>query len=93
MKQIAMCCGLLVWVFGQTVADLLAERLKLIVPPRDADSPYGSGAVRGNRRKHASDGVSIFDAFEQQLGLRKLEDTKEPFDAVVVDHIEKPTQD
>jgi uncharacterized protein (TIGR03435 family) len=36
-------------------------------------------------------GVNLFNALEQQLGL-KLVDTKEPFDVLVIDHVEKPTE-
>lgn len=35
--------------------------------------------------------VNLFDALEQQLGL-KLVDAKEPFDVLIVDHVEKPTE-
>jgi len=36
----------------------------------------------------ASNGVSIFAAVEQQLGL-KSEGTKRPIDTVVIDHVER----
>jgi uncharacterized protein (TIGR03435 family) len=38
-------------------------------------------------------GPTLFNALQQQLGL-KLEDRKEPFDVIVIDHVEKvPTED
>lgn len=40
----------------------------------------------------SSDGVSLFTALQEQLGL-KLESTKGPVDVLVIDHVERPTPD
>jgi uncharacterized protein (TIGR03435 family) len=53
-------------------------------PERDAD------AAAGGNTSTANDGPSIFTAVQEQLGL-KLESQRGQFDALVIDHVERPT--
>jgi len=46
-----------------------------------------SGSARGNE----ASGPSLFTAVREQLGL-KLESVKSPVDVIVIDHVEKPTE-
>ena len=54
-------------------------------PPRPQDGAAASAASAPDSRP------SIFTAVQEQLGL-KLESTKAPVDVIVIDHIEKPTE-
>ncbi len=55
--------------------------------PDDGSMPDDGSAVDPN----APSSVSIFTAIQEQLGL-KMERTKGPVSVLVIDHIEKPTE-
>ena len=59
---------------------------ELIFAPERAPGPSGGDAPA------LSDAPSFFTALEEQLGL-KLESTRGPVDVLVIDHVEKPTED
>jgi uncharacterized protein (TIGR03435 family) len=94
-------------VFGVTIADfadgLLSRVMDRVVidktgqaglfdvhfefTPDDATPLGGQGPVP----RSGEFGLSIFTALEDQLGL-KLESTKGPVDVIVIDHIERPSE-
>ena len=53
--------------------------------------PPGGGPGPDNAPPPESSGPSIFTAVQEQLGL-KLESTKGPVDILVIDHVEKPSE-
>jgi len=62
-------------------------------------APVGSSLLPSASTDHPSNSVaspdsgpSLFSALQEQLGL-KLETQKVPLDVIVIDHIEKPTED
>jgi len=50
----------------------------------------GTGAPSGKEGSDAA-GPSLFTALQEQLGL-KIESRKEPLQVLVIDHVEKPSE-
>lgn len=59
--------------------------------PAMAGAGPGGPSVGGEAPAHEAVGPSLFTALEEQLGL-KLESQKGPMDVIVIDHIEKPSE-
>jgi uncharacterized protein (TIGR03435 family) len=53
--------------------------------------PTGGGAASDNPLPPAPSGPSVFTTVQEQLGL-KLEPTKGPVDMIIIDHMERPTE-
>jgi uncharacterized protein (TIGR03435 family) len=77
----------------QTLAALLAPTVGRVVVDdtglsgnRDLDLEFTSDRTKG------ADDVSVFAALQEQLGL-KLEAGRTPVDVIVVDHIDRPSED
>jgi uncharacterized protein (TIGR03435 family) len=60
-------------------------------PPAMPTVPEGGGPGTANPPPPESSGPSIFTAVQEQLGL-KLVSTKGPVEIIVIDHIEKPSE-
>ena len=56
-----------------------------------SSGPAGSGTASNGPLPPDESGPSIFAAVQEQLGL-KLEPTKGPVDMIIIDHIERPTE-
>jgi uncharacterized protein (TIGR03435 family) len=74
------------------LAQLLANASDRIVVDRTDLSGGFAIDLEWSPDQTSSDKPSIFTAVQEQLGL-KLESTKAPVDVLVVDHVERPTED
>jgi uncharacterized protein (TIGR03435 family) len=88
MAQLAPMLSIVV---GRTVVEKtgLTERYDIeltFTPDRTLPGPDGTPP-----RAATDDGPSIFTALQEQLGL-KLEPSKETVDVLVIDHVERPTE-
>jgi uncharacterized protein (TIGR03435 family) len=79
-------------VSSDLLMQLLANASGRIVSNRTGlDGPFRLNLVYAPDQT-ATDQPSIFTAVQEQLGL-KLEATRAPVDVVVIDHVERPTED
>jgi uncharacterized protein (TIGR03435 family) len=85
---------------GRTVLDQTGLKGKYDIPlqwtPDESpaamfDGPPGAKPAANNTASPEFSGPSIFTALQEQLGL-KLESTKGPVEIIVVDHIERPSE-
>jgi uncharacterized protein (TIGR03435 family) len=92
---------------GQTmsaVANVFTRLLNRVVRDRtdltggfDADAEFNPEGLPGMLQlppedRPANDAAPLFTAVQEQLGL-KLESTNGPVDVLVIDHVEKPSED
>ena len=94
--QLSMLVTLLSRQLGRTVIDKtgLAGNYDFALewtPDEGAAGPGSGAASEGAPAAPDQSGPSIFTALQEQLGL-KLESTKGPVDVIVIDHIEKPSE-
>ena len=77
-------------------SDLLMQLLanasgRIVVDRTGLEGPFVVD-LEWSQDQTASDKPSLFTAIQEQLGL-KLESTRGPVDVLVIDHVERPTQD
>jgi uncharacterized protein (TIGR03435 family) len=96
---VAILAGYLPLGLGRVVLDRtgLEGRYDFTLEYADQDSdavssvPAGSSTASNGSLPPVESGPSIFTAVQEQLGL-KLEPTKGPVDMIIIDHIERPTE-
>jgi uncharacterized protein (TIGR03435 family) len=77
----------------RTLASLLAPTVgRVVVDETGLTGNWDLDLEFTSDNAHGADGVSVFAALQEQLGL-KLETGRAPVDVIVVDHIGRPTED
>jgi len=76
----------------ETLCDLLSTRVGRLVVDHSGSAGQFDVELDWAPEEGLSDKPSIFTAVQEQLGL-KLESAREPVDVVVIDHVERPTED
>jgi uncharacterized protein (TIGR03435 family) len=94
--QLSMLVTMLSRTIGRTIADKtgLTGNYDFTLewtPDEGAAAPPKSSDGSAAPAAGEDTGASIFTALQEQLGL-KLESTKGPIDVIVIDHIEKPSE-
>jgi uncharacterized protein (TIGR03435 family) len=93
---LSMFAGLLGMVLDRPVIDKTGItsyfQIRLVFSPDDSAAPRPATADPGAPAAvRASDAPGIFQAIQEQLGL-KLVPAKGPVDVLVIDHIERPSE-
>jgi uncharacterized protein (TIGR03435 family) len=80
------------WVTTAMLSTLLSNATQRVVVDRTGLDGRFDVELEWSPDQVATDKPSIFAAVQEQLGL-KLESTKGPVSVVVIDHVERPTED
>jgi uncharacterized protein (TIGR03435 family) len=80
------------WITTAMLSNLLAGAVERVVVDRTGLDGRFDVELEWSPDQTATDKPSIFSAVQEQLGL-KLESDRGPVDVVVIDHVEKPTED
>ncbi|HUK34327.1 MAG TPA: TIGR03435 family protein [Vicinamibacterales bacterium] len=76
----------------ETLVNLLSSTVDRVIVNRTALSGRFSIELEWSPNQTATDKPSIFTALQEQLGL-ELESARAPVDVVIIDHVERPTDD
>jgi len=80
------------WITTAMLTTLLSGAAQRVVVDRTGLDGRFDVDLEWSPDQTATDKPSIFSAVQEQLGL-KLESTKGPVDVLVIDHVERPTED
>ena len=79
-------------ITNETLMQLMALATDRVVVDRTGLTGRFDIELEWSPDQTATDQPSIFAAVQEQLGL-KLESTRGPVDVLVIDHVERPTED
>jgi uncharacterized protein (TIGR03435 family) len=80
------------WITPAMLANLVSTATERVVVDRTGLEGRFDVELEWSPDQAATDKPSIFSAVQEQLGL-KLESDRGPVDVVVIDHVERPTED